>query len=161
MVEPLRLERQIAVPSTPDEVWRLFWDIPALASCIPGCTGAREGAEPHRYVAGIEVRVGRFRVEFELDIIVLEAQERAMVKARAQGRDRRTRSAMVSDLVLRLASHEPNGTLVEMVNDLQVYGRLGSMGHKTVQRRSDELMDEFVHNLRARLASAPAAGRLP
>lgn len=157
----MRLERQIAVPSAPDEVWRLFWDIPALASCIPGCTGAREGAEPHRYVAGIEVRVGRFRVEFDLEIIVLEAQEGTMVKARAQGRDRRTRSAMVSDLVLRLASHESNGTLVEMVNDLQVYGRLGSMGHKTVQRRSDELMDEFVRNLRVRLESTATAGRQP
>lgn len=156
----MRLERQIAVPSAPDEVWRLFWDIPALAACIPGCTGAREGAEPHRYVAGIEVRVGRFRVEFDLEIVVLEAQEGRMVKARAQGRDRRTRSAMVSDLLLELAPQAPEGTRIDMSNDLQVYGRLGSMGHKTVQRRSGELMDEFVGNLRTTLATT-TAGRQP
>jgi carbon monoxide dehydrogenase subunit G len=135
-----------------EDVWRLFWDIPALASCIPGCTGARPGTEPHRYFADIEVRVGRFRVEFELEIIVTDAVEGELVKARAQGRDRRTRSAMVSDLQLQLAAGDEHATRIALANDLQVYGRLGSMGHKTIQRRSEELMDEFVRNLQARLA---------
>jgi uncharacterized protein len=153
----LRLERQLVVGAPREEVWRLFWNIPELASCIPGCTGARPGSEPHRYLAGVEVRVGRFRVEFELEIIVTDAVEGELVKARAQGRDRRTRSAMISDLQLRLAPDHEHATRIALQNDLQVYGRLGSMGHKTIQRRSEELLDEFARNLQAKLARVATA----
>jgi uncharacterized protein len=155
----LRLQRQIAVDARREEVWRLFWDIPALASCIPGCSGARAADQAHHYFAAVEVRVGRFRVEFELEIIVVESVDGEMIKARAQGRDRRTRSAMISDLALRLSPLEDGGTTIELQNELQVYGRLGSMGHNVIQRRSEDLMDEFARNLRGRLAQVAATGR--
>jgi carbon monoxide dehydrogenase subunit G len=154
----VRLERTLAVPEGPEQVWKLFWDIPTLASCIPGCTDARALADPLHYAAVVEVRVGRFRVEFELEIIVVESVDGQMIKARAQGRDRRTRSAMVSDLELRVAVHDTMGTLVKLQNDLQVYGRLGSMGHNVVKRRSEDLMDEFATNLRSHLAHLTQAG---
>lgn len=154
----MRLERQIAVGASAEEVWALFWDIPTLAACIPGCTNARAEAEPGRYAAVVEVRVGRFRVEFELTIIVGETVEGEMIRARAQGRDRRTRSAMVSDLELRVAPQQPDGALIHLHNDLQVYGRLGSMGHNVVRRRSEDLMDEFARNLGARLSRSRTGG---
>lgn len=154
----MKLERQIAVPASPEEVWQLFWDIPTLASCIPGCTSARALAEPGHYAAVVEIRVGRFRVEFELSIVVRETVEGEMIRARAQGRDRRTRSATVSDLELRVAPAEA-GALIDLENELQVYGRLGSMGHNVVRRRSEDLMDEFSANLRTRLSGVQAGER--
>jgi carbon monoxide dehydrogenase subunit G len=154
----VKLERQIAVTASPEEVWRLFWDIPRLASCIPGCTSARAESEPQRYAAVIEVRVGRFRVEFELTIIVGETVEGEVIRARAQGRDRRTRSAMVSDLELRVAPDVTAGALIHLQNEFQVYGRLGSMGHNVVRRRSEELMNEFAENLRVHLSQVARRG---
>lgn len=148
----MKLERQFAVTAGPEAVWALFWDIPTLASCIPGCASARALPEPQRYAAVVEVRVGRFKVEFELGIDVVETTERELIRARAQGRDRRTRSAMVSDLELRVAPGEAGGAQISLQNELQVYGRLGSMGHNVIQRRSEDLMDAFAANLRAHLA---------
>jgi carbon monoxide dehydrogenase subunit G len=149
------LERQLAVAASPEAVWTLFWDVPALASCIPGCASARALDEPDRYAAVVEVRVGRFKVEFELAIEVVETVEGELIRARAQGRDRRTRSAMVSELQLRVRRGDVPGAQIALQNDLQVYGRLGSMGHNVIKRRSEDLMDEFAANLLARL-SEPA-----
>jgi carbon monoxide dehydrogenase subunit G len=108
--------------------------------------------EPGRYAAVVEVRVGRFKVEFELVIDVLETVEGELIRARAQGRDRRTRSAMVSELQLRVAGGGAEGAQIALANELQVFGRLGSMGHNVIKRRSEDLMDEFAANLRGRLS---------
>jgi carbon monoxide dehydrogenase subunit G len=148
----VKLERQFAVAAAPEAVWNLFWQIPALASCIPGCAGVTETEDPRRYTAVVELSVGRFRVRFDLTIDVVETVERESIKARAQGRDRITRSTMVSDLEFHVAADGDGGSVVHLGNDLQVYGRLGSLGHGVIERRGDDLMDEFADNIRARLA---------
>jgi carbon monoxide dehydrogenase subunit G len=147
----MRLDRRFAVTATPEAVWAFFWDIPALASCIPGCVGV-EPVDEQRYTAVVEASVGRFRVQFELSIEVVESVDGESIKARAQGRDRITRSTMVSDLELQVAADGDGGTLVSLGNDLQVYGRLGSLGHSMIKRRSEDLMDQFADELRLRLA---------
>lgn len=149
----MRLERQFTVRSDPQAVWNIFWDIPALASCIPGCVGVEPAGEPQRYTAVVEVVVGRFRVQFELTIDVMDTVEGESIRARAQGRDRLTRSTMVADLEFHVRETGDGAALVSLANELQVYGRLGSLGHTMIKRRSEELMDQFAADLRDRLAS--------
>lgn len=147
----MRLERQFAVPASPAAVWDFFWDVPTLASCIPGCVGVTPAGEPDRYTALVEVAVGRFRVQFELTIDVVDSHECQSVRARAQGRDRVTRSTLVSDLDFNVAEDGSGGAIVTLGNELQVFGRLASLGHSMIKRRSEDLMDEFADGLRARL----------
>lgn len=153
----MKVARELEVAASAEEVWALFWDIPELARCIPGCESAKALEEPGRYAAVIAVQIGRFRVEFELTIELVEVAEGQMIKARAQGTDRRTRSKVVSDLELRVTARRAGGAIVRLENAFQVYGRLGSMGHSIVSRRGEELMDEFARNVSSRLSQgAPA-----
>lgn len=161
----MRLERRFTVPVPPRLVWDLFWDIPSLASCIPGCVGVRSEDEPQRYTAEVALSVGRFRSRFELAIEVVETVDGESVRARAQGRDRITRSTVVSDLEFHVAE-DPDGALVRLANELQIFGKLGSLGHGVIARRSEDLMDEFAAAVQARLtegkqtsAAAPAGRR--
>jgi carbon monoxide dehydrogenase subunit G len=152
----MKLERQVDVMASPEEVWKFFWNIPELASCIPGCTSARAEGEPGHYAATVKVRVGQFRVEFQLEIDVVDVVDGQKITARVQGTDRHTGARMVSDLQLRVLAAETGGAVVWLENDFQVYGRLASMGHSIVMRRGEDIMDEFAQNVRTRLShSAP------
>lgn len=65
---------------------------------------------------------------------------------------------MVSDLELRVIPEVTAGARIHLQNEFQVYGRLGSMGHNVVRRRSEELMNEFAENLRVHLSQVARRG---
>jgi carbon monoxide dehydrogenase subunit G len=42
---------------------------------------------------------------------------------------------------------------IDLTIDLQVYGKLASMGHNIVERRAREILNEFADNVESRLST--------
>ena len=146
----MQFSHQVHVARRPEEVWRFLWDIPQLAACVPGCSEAKATEDPRRFTAVVGERVGPFQVRFELDIRVTEVQEGARIRATAHGKDHRVASQMKVDLDVRLEPQD-EGTLLHVVTDVNVFGKLGSLGHTVIKRKGDEVLQRFAQTLKARM----------
>ena len=69
----MKVEREIHLGVPRDRVWSFLWDVPRLAACIPGAREVRAIEDGKRYAAVVADKLGPFRVQFPLEIEVLEA----------------------------------------------------------------------------------------
>jgi carbon monoxide dehydrogenase subunit G len=143
---PLRFEKEIVVPVPPERVWAFLWDVEGVARCLPGCRDVRMIAPQERYEAVVSERVGPFKVQFPLEIRILEVEPLRRFKAVASGRDVSVGSSLKVTLDLRLSGTEDRSRLI-IVSEVSILGKLGTLGHGIIQHKADDLMTRFAQNL--------------
>lgn len=146
----MRVEREIRIAAPREAVWAFLWDVPRLAACIPGARDARTIEDGKRYAAVVAERVGPFRVQFPLEIEVLEATAPERLRARAGGRDAGVDGLVKVGLEVTLASVD-GGTALRLAADIAVLGKLGTLGHAVIVRKSADVVDRFAAALRGAL----------
>ena len=144
------LEGQFTIPVPQERVWAAVWDVPTLASWVPGCTSA-EQVDATTYRAHLEQQIGFLKAAFDLLLTVTEAEAPKRVRLHAEGEDRRIRSNVQAEMLVEL---EPagDGTLLRYRHDVSVLGRLGALGFPLIQRKAKEIEAEFARRARAGLA---------
>jgi carbon monoxide dehydrogenase subunit G len=135
-------------------VWDFLWDVPRLAACIPGAKDVKTVEDGKRYTAVVGEKVGPFRVQFPLQIDVLEVEAPTRLRARAGGRDAAVDGIVKVDLDVSLAP-AGSGTSFHLVADINVLGKLGTLGHSVIVRKGTDIVDRFAAAVRAQL-EAPA-----
>lgn len=146
----MKFEKTVTVKASREAVWKLLWDVPRVAACIPGCKEAKVVEEGKRYSATVAERVGPFKVEFPLSIEVLEAHAPERLKARAGGRDGKVDGMIKVELDLHLVE-AGESTEMRLTTDVNILGKLGTLGHSMIIRKGDEVVGKFAEGLRAQL----------
>jgi carbon monoxide dehydrogenase subunit G len=146
----MRVERDIAIQAAPETVWDFLWDVPRLAACIPGATDVRTIEAGVRYAAVVSEKIGPFKVEFPLEIEVLEVEPPGRLRARAGGRDTRVDGLLKVGLDVTLRPVD-DGTSMRVVADIEVLGKLGTLGHSVIVRKGTEIVDRFASAVRVEL----------
>jgi hypothetical protein len=142
----MRVTRELALAVAPELVWRALWDVPRMVACVPGCVDARE-VEPRRhYQARMSQRVGPIALSVPLDIRVTEeAPGRLALDAR--GRDGLLAAEVRMSVRLAVEAAD-SGSRLAVEAEGRVLGKLGALGAGVIQRRAEELIDEFASRLR-------------
>ena len=99
-----------------------------MTKCLPGCRDAKTVVPHQRYECVVSERVGPFKVQFPMDIQVLEAEEHRRLKAQASGRDSSMGSTLKVILDLALEGTE-SGSRIRITSDTTIMGKLGTPGH--------------------------------
>lgn len=146
----MKVEREITIRAPRETVWAFLWDVPRLAACIPGAKDVRTVEEGKRYAAVVAEKVGPFRVQFPLEIEVLEVQAPARLRARAGGRDASVDGLVKVDLDVSLRETE-GGTALGLHVDIAVLGKLGTLGHSVIVRKGTDVVDRFAAAVKAQL----------
>jgi carbon monoxide dehydrogenase subunit G len=146
------LEGQFTIPAPRERVWDAIWDIPTLASWVPGCTSA-EQVDPNTYRARLEQQVGFLKAAFDLLLTVVESDAPNRIRLHGEGEDRKLRSNIQADVLVELEP-APEGTLFRYRQDVSVFGRLGALGFPLIQRKAREVEAEFARRARAGMAGA-------
>jgi carbon monoxide dehydrogenase subunit G len=146
------LEGQFTIPAPRDRVWDAIWDIPTLASWVPGCTSA-EQVDATTYRARLEQQVGFLKATFDLLLKVVETDPPNRIRLHGEGEDRKLRSNIQADVLVELEPSE-EGTLFRYRQDVSVFGRLGALGFPLIQRKAREVEAEFARRARAGMAGA-------
>jgi uncharacterized protein len=144
---------EIVVASQRGEVWKALVDFRRIAGCVPGCEEVEELEPLARYRAVMKQRVGPFRVEAPLDITVDEVRALESIRARAQGRDRLTGTSINATLRVTLVPLD-TGARLAFATELQITGRLATLGYPVIRKRAEESFAEFARRLRASLGAA-------
>jgi carbon monoxide dehydrogenase subunit G len=141
----MRVERSVALAAAPERVWQTLWDVPRMVTCVPGCVEAREVEPRRRYAARMSQRLGPIALTVPLDIRVTE-ETPGRLAVEARGRDGLLAAEV--QMSVRLAV-EPlgQGSRLAMEAEGRVLGKLGALGASVIQRRAEELVDEFAARL--------------
>jgi carbon monoxide dehydrogenase subunit G len=147
----MRFEEEIRVPVSLDEAWDFLWQTERLAACLPGCKSVEEVEPQKSYKAQVEDRVGLFSVRFDLDVVVQEMKPREYVRLLSTGQDRRLGATQKVVLDVRLKEVGPEETLLGVDADVEILGKIATLGQFVVKRKVKEIVGRFTENVKKEL----------
>jgi uncharacterized protein len=148
----VQFTHEIEVQSTVETVWDVLWQAERVGACLPGCREVRTIEPMREYEATVEERVGPFRAHFEWQITVQEREPMRRVELVARGKDSKLAATARVFLVALLRS-DPESTKIELQTDLQMTGKIVSLGQTIIQRKADQVVAEFAANLQVLLGA--------
>jgi carbon monoxide dehydrogenase subunit G len=139
--------------AAPEQMWVVLTDVKRISECIPGCENVQEIERLAVYKATVKQKIGPFKLEVPADILVDEADEPAHVRMHAAGSDKftGTRLSVVMDVTLVPVE---TGTKLTVDAQLDVNGRLATLGMPMIKRRAEQNFQEFEARLSALLGKA-------
>ena len=154
----MEFDNAFDVPLPPAQAWAVLMDVPRIAPCMPGAE-LTEIVDPQNYKGRISVRLGPVALAFagrvELDSI--DAARRT-ARVKAQGSDAKGRGGANATATFRI---EPNGAGAKVLihTELLLSGAVAQYGRGVgmIEATAAQIVGQFAGNLRAQLASEPAA----
>ncbi|WBY00545.1 SRPBCC domain-containing protein [Ramlibacter tataouinensis] len=147
---------EAAIPRPAADVWAVLVDIPTIASCIPGCEDVQERTRLADYSAVLKQKLGPFKVALPANIGVHEVSEPSWIKAVASGTEKFTGTRIDVTLKMDLRDTEPGQSLMVAECDMQVAGKLASLGYSVIKKKAEENFAEFRSRLLKVLEDGPA-----
>jgi len=146
---------EAAIPRAASEVWAVLVDIRRVAGCIPGCEEVEERARLADYSAVLKQKLGPFKVALPATIAVQEVREPNWIKALASGTDRFTGTRIDVTLRMGLRDTEPGNSHMVAECEMQVAGKLASLGYSVIKKKAEENFAEFRARLLKVLEECP------
>lgn len=147
----MKFESQTSIAATKEEIWSLLFDVTRVAGLIPGCSDVEELESLARYSALIRQKVGPFRFNMPCEITVDEYEELQRVGITAEGEDKKTSTSALVKMVLSLDKDEDGKTVIDIDADIQMFGKLATLGAPIVRRKCRAIFREFDENLHEEL----------
>jgi carbon monoxide dehydrogenase subunit G len=143
----IRVEREIDVPLAPERLWPVLWDVPRMVACMPGCSEAREVEAHRRYEARMSQRVGPISLSASMEVTITDALEPSRLRLEAKGRDRLLGANIAMTVALDVTPRG-GGSRVRLEAEGKILGKLGALGQGVIQRKAEEMIDDFGGRLR-------------
>ena len=142
------------LPASAAQLWAIFFDVQRVAGLIPGCRDVVEVEPLKRFSALMTQKIGPFKLELPTIIVLGACELERHVELSATGRDKATGTSIDVRMTVHFEERQANGAVecaLVIDADMQVAGRLASLGYPVVKKRSEELFGEFERRLRNEL----------
>jgi carbon monoxide dehydrogenase subunit G len=159
----LRFENTFDVDAPLDEVWRTVLDVERVAPNVPGAQVLEQTGED-AYKVAIKVKVGPMSMTYRGEVQITERDDeahRAVMKARAK--ESRGQGTADADVTMLLTGDQGR-TSATVTTEVQLSGKVATLGQGVLQDVSGRLVETFAHNLAGMLeghvtdgAAAPAS----
>ena len=150
-------EFRIGVPV--DDAWAMLTDLQRVAPYMPGAR--LEGVEGGEYRGVVKVKVGPITVQYKGTARMLEKDDVARKAViRAEGRESRGQGN-ASATVTATIRPDGDGTIVLLVTEMTVTGKVAQFGRGVMGDVSTNLLGQFAGRLEAGLASEAKAASEP
>ena len=157
----MRFENSFDVGAPIDAVWDTLLDVERVAPTVPGAQ-VLERVGDDAYKVAIKVRVGPMSMTYRGEVEITERDEaghRAVMKARAK--ESRGQGTADADVTMVLVGQN-GGTSATVTTDVQLSGKVATMGQGVLQDVSRRLVETFAGNLATMLeGGGPAAAPPP
>ncbi|HVR58455.1 MAG TPA: SRPBCC domain-containing protein [Pseudolabrys sp.] len=147
----MEFSMSMAVTSAPAELWKTLIDVARISQCIPGCENVEEIERLTVYKATVRQKIGPFKIEAPADIVVEAIEEPAHVRTRATARDKFTGTRIAVMLNVTVTPRDGAGSTLDVQAQVDVQGRLASLGFGMIKRRVDQNFEEFELRLKKML----------
>jgi carbon monoxide dehydrogenase subunit G len=135
------------------DVWRLLRDTERFARLVASVQSVEPMEFPDKEAYRVQVmeKVGPFKVIMKLDVAVTESVELEALGATVKGVDAAGRSRATGTLRVELTPSTV-GTLMRFVVNVEVLGKLATLGAPVIRRRVTELFSDFGQRVVAEFA---------
>src|SRR4051794_41939107 len=151
----MRFENRFDVEAPIETVWEAVLDVERVAPTVPGTTVLEQTAE-NAYKVAIKVRVGPMSMTYRGEVEITERDEaahRAVMRARAK--ESRGQGTADADVIMVLEGADGR-TSATVTTDVQLSGKVATMGQGVLQDVSGRLVRTFAENLAAMLEGGGA-----
>src|SRR3954454_23162445 len=151
----MRFENAFAVDAPLEEVWRTVLDVERVAPTVPGAQVIEQTGDD-AYRVAIKVKVGPMSMTYRGEVEITERDEaahRAVMKARAK----ESRGQGTADADVTMVLDGGDRTSATVTTDVQLSGKVATMGQGVLQDVSGRLVKTFAENLAAMLEGGGAA----
>lgn len=138
-----------------DEVWDAILDVERVAPTVPGAS-VTERTSDTAYKVAIKVKVGPMSMTYKGDVEIVErddAAHRAVMKARAK--ESRGQGTADADVTMVLTGADGR-TSAKVTTDVDLSGKVATMGQGVLQDVSGRLIGTFAKNLATMLEGSGA-----
>jgi carbon monoxide dehydrogenase subunit G len=142
----MRFENNFDVGAPIDEVWDAVLDVERVAPTVPGAQ-VLDRVGDDAYQVAIKVKVGPMSMTYRGEVEITERDEqshRAVMKARAK--ESRGQGTADADVTMSLVGRN-GGTSATVITDVQLSGKVATMGQGVLQDVSRRLVETFAANL--------------
>ena len=137
-----------------DEVWDFVTDVPRVGGCLPGTEEVRDLGDG-AYGGAMRVKVGAISVRLEGKVRMVEQDEANHVAALAiEAADKRVKGAVTATTRMTLVPVDAATTELTLDTEAAVVGKLGQFGQAVIQKKTRQILDDFVGNMTLQLQGA-------
>lgn len=144
----MKLSDSFTIQAKKADVWSVFMDVEKLSSCVPGCKEVTM-VSPTRYEALMEVKVQFMTIHFKATGELTEAVEDSELKVQMTGQPVALAGLFRNELSVVLEESGPDATLIHYDMDLQMTGRLASLGEILMRSTVKKAAGEFAEKVQA------------
>ena len=141
----MELNNDFEVSAPIEKVWEVINDVELIAPCLPGAQ--LEEVENDEYRGFVKIKVGPITAQYKgVAKFVEKDDSNHRVVIRGEVRDTRRAGNAAADITASLEPTE-EGTLVTVVTDLKITGKVAQFGRGVMADISKKLMGQFADNL--------------
>ncbi|MSP41047.1 MAG: hypothetical protein EXR70_21360 [Deltaproteobacteria bacterium] len=137
----MKFQGHLLIGRPVEKVWEFLWDIEKLSSCIPGCKSVKTIKAREKYELTIKDNVGPITVHFDLLAEVKKLEPFKRIEIAMEGKDFKA-GGLRQTMALALTA-KGNDTQIDFETDINVFGRLGTLGYPFVKKKAESVIKEF------------------
>ena len=143
----MKFQGNLVIARPVEKVWEFLWDVEKLSRCIPGCQNVKTLKEREKYELTVKDNVGPISVQFDLMADVKKMDPLQRIEVAMEGKDFKS-GGVRQTMALALT---PKGDETEIVfeTDVNVFGRLGTLGYPFVKKKAEAVIKEFGDNVKS------------
>lgn len=153
------IEKNFDINAPIDLVWKSLANPEEIVGCVPGAS-ITEKIDDRNYKGAVVTKFGPIKAAYAGDIEIVELDE-PNKKMVLKGRGLDSKGKGSADMIMNGTLTESDGTThVKFSMDITIVGMLAQFGSRLINDVSDQLLNQFVKNFQAQLATAapsPAA----
>ena len=148
----MKFNQRAVIPMAREPLWDFLMDVPKVARSLPGVETVSQ-IDDTTYQGTLKVRVGPISLNLQGKII-MEQRDRGSWRAalRAEASDRMVAGAVKGKTTMELKEIGPKETELLVETDVNILGKIGEFGQPIIRRKADQMLKEFVENIKKQLA---------
>ena len=145
------IEKEFDIEQPIDIVWKALADPAYIVTCVPGAS-LTEKVDDRNFKGEVVAKFGPIKAAYSGDIEIQELDE-ANRKMVLKGRGLDSKGKGSADMIMNGLLSETDGkTHVKFSMNIAIVGMLAQFGSRLINDVSEQLLNQFVENFKAKLA---------
>jgi carbon monoxide dehydrogenase subunit G len=136
------IEETLKIGAPVQKIWETMLDVSFLLSCIPGIEKV-EAVDDNTYNAILKTKVSIITATFDTVITIIDRQEPVYIKVAGEGKGRMGVGRVAFNQTVSLKPISAKETEVKYKLELNVIGRLATLGGKAIAKKVTEVSETF------------------
>jgi uncharacterized protein len=143
----MKFQGNLSIARPVEKVWEFLWNIEKLTSCIPGCESVKTIKEKEKYELKVKDSVGPITVHLELLAEVKKLEPLKSIEIAMEGKD--FKAGGVRQTMTLVLTAKGSESEIDFETDVNVFGRLGTLGYPFVKKKAETVINEFSENVKS------------